>query len=171
MDVLSQHKGLQIHAWVILDNHFHASVRPDLTQVMRDFKRFTAQRILDQLRTEDSEYPVAISNDEIMLQKLEYLHNNPVRATRRRAEYWRYPRRTSNRRRGAVLRCDPGAEVQLQGQVRSGSSFGTRNGAGMALALTSERHCCAKNTSHRARIKHATAPVALIELDRQAIRS
>jgi len=131
-----EHKGLQIHAWVILDNHFHAILSaPDLMQVMRDFKRFTAQRIMDQLQAENCEWllnqfeyfhaahksqserqvwqegfhPVAISNDEIMLQKMDYLHNNPVkRGLVAAPEHWRYS--SAHEQCGGtepVLRCDP----------------------------------------------------------------
>ena len=47
-----EHKGLRIHGWVILDNHFHAVLSaPDLMQVMRDFKRHTARQILNLLQT------------------------------------------------------------------------------------------------------------------------
>src|SRR5438093_5679685 len=35
-------KGLKIHAWVILDNHFHAILAaPDLSRVLADLKRHT----------------------------------------------------------------------------------------------------------------------------------
>jgi REP element-mobilizing transposase RayT len=112
------HKGLKIHAWVILDNHFHAILAaPDLSQVLADFKRHTAQQILALLKTEqcdwllnqfhyfraahklesthqiwqEGSHPQAIVSDEIMLQKLEYLHNNPVkRGLVGAAEHWRY---------------------------------------------------------------------------------
>ncbi len=51
------HKGLEVYAWVILDNHIHAIVSaPDLPRVLADFKRHTAQRILEQLEKENSEW-------------------------------------------------------------------------------------------------------------------
>ena len=131
-----EHKGLRIHAWVILDNHFHAILSaPDLMQVMRDLKRHTARRILDQLRGENCEWllnqfdyfhaahkeqserqvwqegfhPVAITSDEMMLQKMEYLHGDPVaRGLVAAPEHWRY---SSAHEWCAgvepVLRCDP----------------------------------------------------------------
>src|SRR5438876_6156862 len=95
-----KHKGLRVHAWVILDNHFHAVLSAaDLMQVMRDFKRHTAQRIVEKLRQEKCEWllnqfeychaahkaqsemqvwqegfhPVAILGDAMMQQRLEYL--------------------------------------------------------------------------------------------------
>ncbi|MBA3762250.1 MAG: hypothetical protein H0X04_02760 [Chthoniobacterales bacterium] len=91
---------------MILDNHFHAILAaPDLSRVTTDFKRHTARQLLDLLEREkaqwllpqlryhcaahktESEYqvwqegfhPQSIPTDEIMLQKLEYLHNNPVK--------------------------------------------------------------------------------------------
>jgi len=111
-------KGLKIYAWVILDNHLHAIVSaPDLPRVIADFKRHTAQRLLDQLEAEKSDWllnqfsyfrakhkmeskhqvwqegahPQEMSNDEMMLQKLEYIQNNPVkRGLVAAAEHWRY---------------------------------------------------------------------------------
>ncbi|EDY21331.1 conserved hypothetical protein [Chthoniobacter flavus Ellin428] len=100
------HKQLQIHAWVILDNHFHAILAgPKLAHTIRDWKRFTAGALLKQLREEKRQWllnqlnyhcaahkatsehqlwqegvhPQAIINDDMMLQKLEYVHNNPVK--------------------------------------------------------------------------------------------
>jgi putative transposase len=50
------HKGLKIYAWVILDNHFHAILAaPNLPRVLADFKRHTAQRLLEQIETERCE--------------------------------------------------------------------------------------------------------------------
>ncbi len=130
------YKSLKIYAWVILDNHMHAIVSaPDLPRVLADFKRHTAQRVLEQLEKEKGEWllnqfqyfrakhkveslhqvwqegshPQEIADDEMMQQKLDYLHDNPVkRGLVAAAEHWRYssahvwcP--------GAipVLRCDP----------------------------------------------------------------
>jgi putative transposase len=112
------HKGLRIHAWVILDNHFHAILAaPDLSQTLADLKRHTARRILDLLKQESCDWllnqfqyfrlphkkwsdnqvwqegfhPQAMVTDEIMQQKLDYLHNNPVkRGLVASPEHWRY---------------------------------------------------------------------------------
>jgi REP element-mobilizing transposase RayT len=100
------HKGLKIHAWVILDNRFHAILsRPDLAQVLADLKRHTARRLIEPLETDgcawilnqlqgfwlkhkiesrhqvwqEGSHPQAMMSDAIMEQKLEYLHNNPVK--------------------------------------------------------------------------------------------
>ena len=130
------HKGLRISAWVILDNHFHAILAaPDLPRAMADVKRHTARRIVGQLEAErcdwllerlrfyraahktESEHqvwqegfhPQALLDDGMMVQKRDYLHNNPVkRGLLARAEDWRY---SSAHEWGEgsrpVLRCDP----------------------------------------------------------------
>ena len=112
------HKGLKIHAWVILDNHIHAVLSaPDLSRALADFKRHTARRTLELLESEkcdwllnqfryfraahktesdhqfwqEGTHPQAIESDEMMQQKLEYLHNNPVkRGLVASPEHWRY---------------------------------------------------------------------------------
>jgi REP-associated tyrosine transposase len=130
-----QHKGLKVHAWVILDNHIHAILAaPDLTGTLRDLKSFTAKQILDQLKAEGREWllnqlryyraahkaneyqlwqegshPQAIFSDEMMQQKLDYIHNNPVkRGMVASPEHWRYSS-AHEWLAGAVpvLRCDP----------------------------------------------------------------
>lgn len=111
-------KELKIHAWVILENHFHAILAaPDLSRVLADLKRHTARRVVEQLQAEccewllaqlrrrrlahktesihqvwqEGSYPQMIAGDEMMLQKLEYLHNNPVkRGLVASPEHWRY---------------------------------------------------------------------------------
>jgi REP element-mobilizing transposase RayT len=113
-----QHKGLRVHGWIILDNHFHAIVSgPNLAETRRDLKKFTARQILDQLKLEGRQWllnqlayfctahkresgyqvwqegvhPQSITSDEMMLQKLEYLHNNPVkRGFVASPEHWVY---------------------------------------------------------------------------------
>ena len=134
------HKGLKIRAWVILDNHFHAIFSaPDLSRVLADLKRHTAQRILELLKAERCEWlinqlkyfrlahklesihqiwqegshPQSIPSDEIMLQKLEYLHNNPVkRGLVAAPEHWRYSSAHEwCKGSSPVLRCDPWRQV------------------------------------------------------------
>jgi putative transposase len=112
-----EHKGLKIYAWVVLDNHLHAILAaPDLSAVLRDLKSFTAKEILQQLATEgrtwllnqlqyyrsvhkpnqyqvwqEGSHPQVLMDDATMLQKLEYLHNNPAkRGWVTAPEHWRY---------------------------------------------------------------------------------
>jgi REP element-mobilizing transposase RayT len=131
-----ERKALQIHAWVILDNHFHAILSgPDLAKTVRDLKRFTARTLLEQIKAERREWllnqlayycsahkvasehqvwqegvhPQSISGDEMMLQKLDYIHNNPVlRGLVVAPEHWRYSS-AHEWLTGAnpVFRCDP----------------------------------------------------------------
>ncbi len=130
------HRGLEVYAWEILDNHIHAIVSaPDLPRVLTDFKRHTAQRVLEQLEKENSEWllnqfqyfrakhktesahqvwqegshPQEIADDAMMMQKLDYLHDNPVkRGLVAAAEHWRYSS-AHEWCPGAIplLRCDP----------------------------------------------------------------
>jgi putative transposase len=42
-------KGLIVYSWVIMSNHLHlivAASKGDLSDIVRDFKKFTAQKIL-----------------------------------------------------------------------------------------------------------------------------
>src|SRR5208282_5945626 len=51
------HKELRVHSWVILDNHFHAIVAGRaLAETIRDWKRYTARVLLQQLREERREW-------------------------------------------------------------------------------------------------------------------
>jgi putative transposase len=113
-----QQKGLRLHAYVILDNHLHLLVSSDnLSPVIRDFKRHNAKEILAVARQEDKQWllkqfeffksahkgdsqhqvwqegfhPQAITTEDMLRQKLEYIHYNPVRiGLVDRPEDWRY---------------------------------------------------------------------------------
>lgn len=101
-----EQKGLRVYAWVILDNHFHAIVAaPELPRVLVDLKRHTAKHLLAQLEREgrvwlltqlglrrarhkpesghqvwqEGYHPQSVATDEMMVQKLEYIHRNPVK--------------------------------------------------------------------------------------------
>jgi putative transposase len=121
IDALSfcrQHKGLKVYAYVILDNHLHLVVAgSDLAAIIRDFKSYTAKRLIAQLEQEQktwmlnqlqyykqptktrSDYqvwqegfhPQQIVSEEMLRQKIDYLHHNPVRAgVVDRPENWVY---------------------------------------------------------------------------------
>jgi putative transposase len=113
-----QQKGLRLHAYVILDNHLHLMVSADnLSQVIRDFKRHTAKEILAVARQEDKQWLLkqfeffksahkgnsqhqvwqegfhsqAITAEDMLRQKLDYIHYNPVRiGSVDCPEDWRY---------------------------------------------------------------------------------
>ena len=114
-----QAKGrMTLFGYVVLENHLHfIAVGKNLTKEVGDFKSFTARKIIDCLEARgeasllrqlshekashktDREYqlwqegshPKEIITDEMMDQKIEYIHNNPV--TRGYVDnplHWRY---------------------------------------------------------------------------------
>ncbi|AEV32941.1 REP-associated tyrosine transposase [Owenweeksia hongkongensis] len=107
-------KGLEIFAWCIMSNHVHLMIRAGgkstLSDILRDFKAFTArqllkvisekpneinsQRMLDtfakagakssnvknyQLWQHDNQ-PIEVYSNHVIQQKLNYIHQNPVKA-------------------------------------------------------------------------------------------
>lgn len=111
-------EGLKVYAYVILENHMHLLVQSNqLNKDIARFKSFTAKRliryldennvktILEQLafykkaHKDDRAYqfwqegvhPEWIQNEAMMQQKVEYIHQNPVkRGYVNEAEHWRY---------------------------------------------------------------------------------
>ena len=99
-------KGLKIYAWVVMSNHIHLIIQSDkvpLSDILRDFKRFTATAIVRAieknpkesrkrwmlwlLRKEDKIWfwEEGYHGEEITTQsffdtKMKYIHLNPVRA-------------------------------------------------------------------------------------------
>ena len=48
------HKGLLIHAWCLMPSHLHmivGTVGDPLSGILRDFKKFTASAILNEIKT------------------------------------------------------------------------------------------------------------------------
>ena len=103
---LQNNQHLTIYGYVILENHLHLiASSPDLSKEIGDFKSFSARRLIDYLESrnirtllkwlrflkarhkQDREYqvwqegshPQQIQGDEMMRQKLEYMHLNPVK--------------------------------------------------------------------------------------------
>ena len=115
---LQKEGRLTLYGYVILENHLHlvASAK-NLAKEIGDFKSFTARRIIDHLTDrkvdvlleqlrfwknrhkvdrkyqlwQEGSHPQQILDDNMMLQKLEYIHMNPVkRGFVDEAEHWRY---------------------------------------------------------------------------------
>jgi REP element-mobilizing transposase RayT len=116
-----ENKGLDLIGYVIMLNHIHWISHTDsntqLSDVMRDFKRFTSRQ-LSKLLKEDNKrlplyifrkaaagrrdnpefkvwqegfHPQQIFSMEMLRQKLTYMHNNPVRkGFVERPEHWFY---------------------------------------------------------------------------------
>ena len=108
-----QNKGLNIHGWVIMSNHLHLilSARGGslLSDILRDFKKFTSKRIVAEIEDNIQEsrknwmlwifksagvknpnnknfqfwqqdnHPVELDTNEMIDQRLNYLHENPVK--------------------------------------------------------------------------------------------
>ena len=111
-------EGLKVHAYVILENHLHLVVQSEqLGNDLARLKSYTARQlitylkqhrvtaILDQLafykkaHKDDRDYqfwqegihPEMIQNESMMKQKIEYIHQNPVkRGYVDCAKHWRY---------------------------------------------------------------------------------
>ncbi|MFK5976953.1 MAG: transposase [Sulfurovum sp.] len=103
---LQNKDNLKIYAFVILENHLHMVIQSDdLPKTMESFKKYTANEILKLLKEKniqtlleqfkfykkahkkDKEYqiwqegyqPKLIQNSAIMKNKIEYIHNNPIK--------------------------------------------------------------------------------------------
>lgn len=108
-----KHKGMEIFAYVIMSNHMHIVARnldSRLNHILRDFKSFTAKKILDMIENEPGEsrkewlmhmfayyakfktqnreyqfwqktnHPIELHDSYMIDQKIDYIHNNPVAA-------------------------------------------------------------------------------------------
>ena len=115
---LQQANGFEIFGYVILENHLHLIARsPNLSGDIQRFKAYTAKEILAYLESkgestmlrlfehfkhpqkkesayqvwEEGSHPQVIVSEEVLKQKLDYIHQNPVkRGYVDRPEHWRY---------------------------------------------------------------------------------
>ena len=100
---LQEYSRLQIYAYVIMEDHLHLIASSDhLSEEIGDFKSFTARRIIDFLKERNAQHilgqlafhklrykkdriyqvwhhPQLIQSEDMMRQKVEYIHHNPVR--------------------------------------------------------------------------------------------
>jgi len=103
---MQEHLRLTLYAFVIMENHLHmVASSDDLSKELGDFKSFTARQIIDYYKRNDSRsvlralsdgkqpfkkdrehqfwqegsHPQQIRTREMMTQKIEYIHYNPVR--------------------------------------------------------------------------------------------
>ncbi len=106
-------KGLKLYAYVVMSNHMHVIVSSDsnnLSDVIRDFKRYTATTILKAIQENKYEsrrswmlhqfkfaaskhkrnshfqfwrhdnHAIELESHKFIMQKMAYIHENPVRA-------------------------------------------------------------------------------------------
>ena len=114
-------KGLLVYGWVLMSNHMHLIIccneENKLSDIIRDFKKFTAKKIVATIQTnpkesrkrwllwlfrqktsngeiaisfwKDGAHAEEIFSDKFFFQKLDYIHNNPVaKGYVRLAEDW-----------------------------------------------------------------------------------
>ncbi len=115
---LQQDNGFQLYGYVILENHLHLiAASPDLSRDMQRFKAYTAKQIIAYLEQsgsarvlellallkrphktnsdyqiwEEGNHPQLIETEAVMRQKLDYIHQNPVkRGYVDLPAHWRY---------------------------------------------------------------------------------
>lgn len=99
-------KGLKIYAWVVMSNHIHLVISSDqgnLSDIIRDFKKFTASQTYKAIESNQREsrkswllwllkkegriwfwkegyHGEEITSPSFADSKVEYIHQNPVRA-------------------------------------------------------------------------------------------
>lgn len=97
--------GLLLYGYVIMENHCHLVVQaPELSKVLAGLKSFTARRMIERMRErrspaldllawhklrhkrdrehqvwQEGSHPEMIQGEDMMRQKLEYIHGNPVK--------------------------------------------------------------------------------------------
>ena len=110
-----EHKGLLVFVYVVMSNHVHLVLQtaPDspnlLSDILRDFKKFTAHRIIETILKEpesrrdwllhmfkfyanfncnnrnyqiwqQDNHPITLYSEKVIWENADYIHNNPVRA-------------------------------------------------------------------------------------------
>jgi REP element-mobilizing transposase RayT len=113
-------KGLFLLGYVIMPTHLHLitsnQIDTTLSNIMRDFRTFTSRRLRDKLEEDhrqdylrvffnaaqnltkqqfkiwtDDYHPIALTSEQWFIQKMEYLHHNPVRkGFVEKPEHWKY---------------------------------------------------------------------------------
>ena len=118
LSFLQSKKDTTLFAYVILENHLHLiAAGDDLSKHVGEFKSYTARQLIDLLRAtnaqsllrqfassklkhktdrkfqfwQEGSHPKQITSDEMMEQKIEYIHYNPVkRGYVDEPTHWRY---------------------------------------------------------------------------------
>lgn len=115
---LQENTNMKLYAYVILENHLHfIAESKDLNKQVQQFKSYTARQIIDYLKGnqvkhllkqmvyhkkahktqsiyqvwEEGTHPQLIQNVDMLRQKIDYIHHNPVkRGYVEKAEHWCY---------------------------------------------------------------------------------
>jgi len=115
---VQRERKVVLYAYVIMEHHLHLiASAPELGKTMKEFKSYTARRIIDYLEErrfaqllkelhqeklaykvksdyqvwQEGSHPEEIYSEAMLLQKIEYIHNNPVRRGYvDEPKHWRY---------------------------------------------------------------------------------
>lgn len=126
---------MKLYAYVFLDSHFHLILSVEnISKFMKEFKSFTARQVIDLLKENrkmtilkqlkegkkshktGSEYqvwqegfhPQQILSEEMLIQKIVYIHQNPVRANAvDNPEDWKYSSASNYINGKGILNIDP----------------------------------------------------------------
>lgn len=132
-----KNKTLNVYAYCIMSNHMHLIANTDvgfnLSDIIRDFKKFTSRRIIEAIYAEkesrrewllayfekaanehsktkkykvwqDGNYAIELYNERFTWRKVLYIHRNPVRAGLvTSAEFWKYSSASNYREMESVL--------------------------------------------------------------------
>ena len=115
---LQKDRQVVLYAYVIMEHHLHlVASSPELRSTVKEFKSFTARKIIDYVQDrgfvglleklhdakeahktksvyqvwQEGSHPQEIYGEKMLIQKIEYIHNNPVRRGYvDEARHWRY---------------------------------------------------------------------------------
>jgi REP element-mobilizing transposase RayT len=115
---LQKERKFALYSYVIMENHLHLiASAPELGKTVKEFKSFTARTIIDHLQDtnaipvleklanaklyhkkessnqlwQEGSHPEEIYSEEMLIQKIMYIHNNPVRRGYvDEPQHWRY---------------------------------------------------------------------------------
>lgn len=130
-------KGLIVFAYCIMSNHIHMIVNTEepfeLQNTMRDFKKFTSKKIIQQIQNEtesrrewmlklfeqeatpskkhkyfkfwqEGNHAIELFSEDFVWRKINYIHNNPVKAGLvKNAEEWIYSSASNYQEKESVL--------------------------------------------------------------------
>ncbi|TQV62358.1 MAG: transposase [Halothiobacillaceae bacterium] len=130
-----EHDGLKLFGYVILENHLHfVAQAPRLDTCLSSFKSYTAARLIELLEARKAEHLLArlrfakrahkhdreyqfwqegshaemIFSEVVMRQKLDYIHQNPVkRGYVELPEHWRYSSARNYLEQPGLIEVDP----------------------------------------------------------------
>lgn len=103
-----KNKGLKLYAYIFMINHIHLiASTSDMIIFVRDFKKYTSNEMQKNIIAldpglmnlflmdgkwhfwQDTNMPKLIESDKYFIQKVNYIHNNPVRKEYvQKPEYW-----------------------------------------------------------------------------------